>query len=187
MIRRSASLLVALSLLFAAAPLTPTGGFAPSTALAKGGGGNGGGNGGGHGGNGGNGTGGSHGNSADHAQSASAAGHGQTDDQAQAKAAARSTRASPAKLSAAARELGNLNAVHASATARANAAPTSMVGKIAAYETAMRQALAITNPASRALAINAARADLAAAANKPLTGAVVTRVDRILGLPTGRG
>ena len=36
--------------------------------------------------------------------------------------------------------LGRLNAAHASATARANAAPNSAVGRIAAYEEAVRKA-----------------------------------------------
>jgi len=83
----------------------------------------------------------------------------------------------------AANELGNLNAAHASATARGNAAPGSMVGQIAAYETAMKSALAIEDPAQRAAAITAARQDLALSANKQLTTTAVTRVDSMLGLP----
>ncbi|MBM3548838.1 MAG: hypothetical protein FJX54_17995 [Alphaproteobacteria bacterium] len=83
----------------------------------------------------------------------------------------------------AAASLGNLNAAHASATARANASPNSMVGQIAAYETAMKSALAIQDPAQRAAAITAARQDLALSANKSLTPAAITRVDSLLGLP----
>ncbi|MBL8696817.1 MAG: hypothetical protein JNK67_00505 [Alphaproteobacteria bacterium] len=85
--------------------------------------------------------------------------------------------------------LGALNAAHASPTARANAAPNSRVGRIAAYEDAMHVALAMpeATPAQRAAkadAIAAARAqELAAAANKPISPAVVARVDSLLGLP----
>ena len=83
----------------------------------------------------------------------------------------------------AANELGNLNAAHASANARSNAAPGSMVGQIATYEAQMKSALAIQDPAQRAAAITAARQDLALSANKQLTPAAITRVDSLLGLP----
>lgn len=198
---RSASLIVALSLVFTTASVDPFAGFGPSAAFAKGGGGNGGGNGGGHGGGNAGGNSGSHGNSAGHSQSSSHAQNGdsvgasRSDDatqdartraaQIQATATAHPSRISAAKADAVANELGNLNAAHASATARANAAPTSMVGRIATYDATMRQALTINDPVTRAYVINAARADLATVANKPLTASVVARVDRLLGLPTG--
>ncbi len=198
---RSAFLVLGLGLVFTAASVDPLSGFEPSVAFARGGGGNGGGNGGGHGGGSAGGNSGSHGNSAGHSQSSSHAQNGgsigasRSDDatrdartraaEIHATATAHPSQISAAKADAVANELGNLNAAHASATARANAAPTSMVGKIATYDAAMRQALTISDPITRAYAINAARGDLATVANKPLTASVVTRVDRLLGLPTG--
>ena len=85
--------------------------------------------------------------------------------------------------------LGALNAAHASPKALAHAAPTSRVGLIAAYDRAMLAALAMPTAtpaeiAARNAAIAAARQNqLAAAANKGLTPAVVSRVDALLGLP----
>ena len=85
--------------------------------------------------------------------------------------------------------LGALNAVHASPTAMAHAAPTSTVGMIGAYHSAMVTALAMpsttpTQIAARNAAIAAARSSLLAqAANKSLTPSVVTAVDQRLGLP----
>ncbi|WP_372624332.1 hypothetical protein [Falsiroseomonas sp.] len=85
--------------------------------------------------------------------------------------------------------LGGLNAARASATAQANAAPNSRVGMIAAYEQAMLAALSLpaTTPVEIGLrdqAIAQARAvELEAAANRPVTPAVVDRVDAMLGLP----
>ncbi|MBR0673655.1 hypothetical protein GXW76_20955 [Roseomonas soli] len=80
--------------------------------------------------------------------------------------------------------LGALNAAHASPTARANAAPNSRVGQIASYERAMVQALSIQDPIARDVAIARARSnELAAAANRPVSRDVVTRVDSLLGLP----
>ena len=85
--------------------------------------------------------------------------------------------------------LGALNAAHASPTALAHTAPTSRVGQIAAYDRAMLAALAMPTAtpaeiAARNAAIAAARQNqLAAAANKGLTPAVVSRVDALLGLP----
>jgi len=104
--------------------------------------------------------------------------------------------------------LGRLNASHASATALANAAPNSAVGKIAAYEkaltsyqsnstdqsdlTALKLLLAPdgtcpAGPCQTALAtvkldLASVEAALAAAANKPITAVVVTAVDTNLGL-----
>lgn len=59
---------------------------------------------------------------------------------------------------------------------------------IASYESAMARALAMpaATPAQRAArsgAIAQARGGLAAASNKPLSGAVVHQVDHLLGLP----
>lgn len=85
--------------------------------------------------------------------------------------------------------LGALNAAHASPRARDVAAANSRVGRIAAYENAMRDALAMPEAtqaqrAAKADAIAAARThELAAAANKPISPDVVTRVDSLLGLP----
>ena len=95
---------------------------------------------------------------------------------------------------ASASQLGALNAVHASATARAHAAPGSRVGVIASYERSMIRALAmpIETPAQRAVrsaAIGQARAQLSATANKPVTASVIRTVDRELDLvpaPYGR-
>lgn len=85
--------------------------------------------------------------------------------------------------------LGALNAAHASPTVLAHAAPKSRVGMIAAYDGGMLEALAMpaatpAQIAARNAAIAAARQDqLAAAANKGLTPAVVSHVDVLLGLP----
>lgn len=85
--------------------------------------------------------------------------------------------------------LGALNAAHANSEALGNAAPQSEVGKIAAYDNAMLAALALPDatPAEAAYRdqqIAAARATyLAAAANKPLSPAVVAKVDSLLALP----
>jgi hypothetical protein len=78
--------------------------------------------------------------------------------------------------------LGNLNAAHASPTARANASPNSMVGQIAAYEAQMIQAMTLQDATRRTAAITAAREQLALAANKPLTEDVIARVDGLLGI-----
>lgn len=78
--------------------------------------------------------------------------------------------------------LGNLNAAHASATARANASPNSMVGRISTYETQMHTALAIQDRSARNTAITAAREQLAQSANKPLTERNISRVDDMLGI-----
>jgi hypothetical protein len=82
-----------------------------------------------------------------------------------------------------------LNAAHASPTALAHASSTSTVGLIGAYHSAMVAALAMpaTTPAqvtARNAVIASARADLLTqAANKSLTPAVVSAVDRQIGLP----
>ena len=52
------------------------------------------------------------------------------------------------------------------------------------YNLAMIAALQIADPVARQQAIDAARASqLAAAANKPVSAAVVAQVDALLGLP----
>lgn len=85
--------------------------------------------------------------------------------------------------------LGSLNAAHASSKALAHASPTSTVGLIGAYHNAMVAALAMpaVTPAqvmARNAAIASARADLLAqAANKDLTPAGVSAVDKQIGLP----
>lgn len=85
--------------------------------------------------------------------------------------------------------LGALNAAHAAPTALANAAPNSRVGKVAAYDRAMLAALAMPAhtraqfQARQAAIARARRVELAAAANKSLSPAVVARVDQLLGLP----
>src|SRR5262249_59359811 len=108
--------------------------------------------------------------------------------------------------SATASALGALNASHASATALAHASPNSEVGKIAAYKQALTTVLSNnqvdltayetalqSDPDCTQSACLAARAqvtadlatvdaDLKAAANKPITTAVVTAVDTNLGL-----
>ena len=84
--------------------------------------------------------------------------------------------------SKAANELGTVHAAHASATARANASPNSMVGRIATYENQMNAALAIRDPIARNAAITQAREQLALSANKSLTPTAVARVDGLLGI-----
>ena len=79
-------------------------------------------------------------------------------------------------------ELGNLNAAHASANARARASSNSSVGHISSYETRMHNALAIQDPVARNAAITAARGQLAQSANKPLTPSAIARVDSLLGI-----
>jgi hypothetical protein len=74
-------------------------------------------------------------------------------------------------------ELGGLNADHASATARANAASGSRVGEVGTYETQMKSALAISDPTARTAAITKARQDLAQTTNKPLTSGAIAQLD----------
>jgi hypothetical protein len=82
----------------------------------------------------------------------------------------------------AASELGKLNAAHASATARDNAAANSAVGSIATYDKEMSAALAINNPTMRNAAIAAARQRLALNSNKDLTPSAAARIDSMLGI-----
>lgn len=200
------ALVTSLAALLAAAPVAVTSPDLTSHAFAKGGGeGGGGGNGGGNA----NGRdGGSPGNSAnapghtgERGNSANAPGQAVTspvlkDKGDTTRSQASTNRNTPAQTasvrsndraraearSKAANELGNLNAAHASATARANASPNSMVGRIATYENQMQAALAIQDPAARNAAITQAREQLAQSANKSLTPTAVARVDGLLGI-----
>ncbi len=88
--------------------------------------------------------------------------------------------------------LGNLNAAHASETARSHAAPNSMVGQIAAYEREMQAAIDSYNAATLGnnttaqqaslAAMAAAVQGLAAVANKDVTDDVVRSVNDLLGI-----
>jgi len=94
--------------------------------------------------------------------------------------------------------LGNLNAAHASATARANASANSMVGKIAEYEKTMREKIAAAtvltdekeDPSAKPMAVTkedltkTAIEQLGAISNKEVTPEVVAAVNAILGLDT---
>jgi hypothetical protein len=160
--------------------------FGPAAALAGSGNGgdHGGGNGGDHGG--GNAGGNSGGNGSGGGAQANAGGHGGAALDRSGQAAGRGHGGSAnGNLASAA---GNLNAAHASPNALAHAAPNSTVGRIATYNRAMVSALAMptgtrAQRAARRDAIATARMGLAGAANKPLSGAVVARVDQQLGLP----
>lgn len=85
--------------------------------------------------------------------------------------------------------LGALDAAHASPAAQAHAAPHSRVARITAYYRSMLVALAMpaTTPqqvVARDQSIALARStELAPAANKALSPAVVAKVDSLLGLP----
>jgi hypothetical protein len=72
-----------------------------------------------------------------------------------------------------------------SPTSRSAAPDDSLVEHVVTYETEMREALRIGNPAKRAEAILEARDRLADAADRPLPPQAVVQVDRLLGLPTG--
>jgi hypothetical protein len=102
-------------------------------------------------------------------------------DRAQDRSVRPATASATARVQAAS-ELGKLNAAHASATAEDHAASGSTVGHIATYETQMKAALAISDPAKRTAAITAARQELAASDNKQLTPSAVARVDGRLGI-----
>ena len=78
--------------------------------------------------------------------------------------------------------MGGLNADHASANARANASSNSRVGEIATYQSQMKAALAIQNPAQRNAAITSARQQLAQTTNKPLTSSAITNLDQQLNI-----
>lgn len=152
-----------------------------NVALAKGGNGGGKGGRGGHGGGHGRGHTGDHGNTASHDDDrrgigrghAKGHGHGPARGHNHANGNAR-TPGAPGEAGASASEnginaaaLGSLNASHASATARENASPKSMVGHIAAFADAVESEN-----------IDAAAEALAAKANKAITESVVTEVAR---------
>jgi hypothetical protein len=147
------------------------------TAYAKGeGGGNGGGNGGGHGsGNGGN-KGGSSSHSGmrdSHRSSAARSSHHKADPTTKSGV----TRASVTKDK---NTLGPLNAAHASATARANAAPNSSVGRIASYEQARDRALSISDPIKREEALDEAKDQLETAFNRTISEKEFQQIDNML-------
>lgn len=176
---RRAVLASCLGALLAVAPA-----LAGGVAFAKGG--NGGGNGGGHGGGAAAGAADTHGAGA-HASASQGRGSHSGTSHAFGGQAAHSHDHHGRGL-ASASQLGALNATHASATARAHAAPGSRVGVIATYERSMIRAQAIpaATPAQRAIrsaAITQARTQLSATANKPVTASVIRTVDRELGLP----
>lgn len=77
-------------------------------------------------------------------------------------------------------QLGALNAAHASARARQRASSKSAVGKIATYERAREQALAITDPTQRELALDAAVDQLDASFGRTLTTAQISKVNALL-------
>lgn len=92
--------------------------------------------------------------------------------------------AAPAGGSAkAANLLGMLSPARASSAAHPSASPAAMIGYVDTYETEMKTAVALQDPARRATAITAARANLALVANKQLTPAAIARIDGLLGLP----
>lgn len=182
--RRSASsrltpiLAVVAALGLAVVPLSPDRGLLLAEARGGGGGG-GGGQGGGPGGGHGAGQGAGHGHGNAFGQGVAAAARGERGGAEDGHAGGRGS-----GRGALAAQLGALNAAHASPVARANAAPESRVGMIAAYERAMIQALALPPGPERDAAILAARnTELAAAANRPVTAEVVAAVDALLGLP----
>lgn len=82
----------------------------------------------------------------------------------------------------AANQLGGLNAARASENAQANAAAGSRVGEVATYETRMRTAMAITDPARRDAAITDARRQLAQTSNKTLTADAIAQLDSTLNI-----
>src|SRR5690606_16702700 len=125
------------------------------------GGGNGGGNGGGHGG----GNGGGHGSGNGGNKGGNSSHSGMRDSHRTSAARSSHHRADPITKSGVTRAratkdqntLGPLNAAHASATARANAAPNSSVGRIASYEQARDRALSISDPIKREEALDEAK------------------------------
>ncbi len=162
-----------------------------ATAAAKGGGGGGGGgagggNGGGHGGGNGGGHGGGHGGGQGHGASAAAHGDGPGNGRGGgSKGQAQSDGVGKGKgQGSMASKLGSLNAAHASETARANAAPNSRVGQIAAYEQATLAAREAENDEAMIALEEAAAEALAAASNKNNSDdpAVVAAVNGLLGI-----
>ncbi|MFB8343712.1 Holotricin-3 precursor [Brucella cytisi] len=172
----SAGLAVSLSLL---PVLTDTN--HADTAYAKGeGGGNGGGNGGVHGGGNGSGNGGNKDGNSSHS--------GMRDSHRSSAARSSHHRADPITKSGVTRAsvtkdkntLGPLNAAHASATARANAAPNSSVGRIASYEQARDRALSISDPIKREEALDEAKDQLETAFNRTISEKEFQQIDNML-------
>lgn len=154
-----------------------TGGTHTDAAYAKGeGGGNGGGNGGGHGG----GHGGSKGGNSSHSGKADS--HRSSTNKSISHKSGSVTKSSVTKASATKDKntLGPLNAAHASATARANAAPNSAVGKIASYEQARDSALAISDPIEREQALDDAKDQLETAFNRTISEKEFSQIDSLL-------
>lgn len=150
------------------------------TSFAKDG--NGGGNGGGNsGGNSGGGSGGKGGGKSDHSGKGNASGKSKSNKAAQSKSEKRST-AKTANVVAVKEKntLGPLNAAHASATARAHAAPNSAVGKLAAYEQSREAALAVDDPVERQALLDQARLDLEAAFGTTISPDELAQVDNLL-------
>jgi hypothetical protein len=77
--------------------------------------------------------------------------------------------------------LGSLNAAHASPTARANAAPNSAVGAIAAFAEAIE-----SEELSNRQRVEAAAQALASKANKPITAPVVAEVANLTNVEVSR-
>lgn len=157
--------------------------YVGTPALAKdSGGGHGGGNGGGHGGgNGGNHGGGNGGHDAGHSgqgskgkSEAAKSRSAESDDDAEADTDDSTHTGKSGK------SLGALNAAHASATARAHAAPNSAVGRIAAYERERDEALAMTDEAERDAALDDAVADLEDAFGRKLSETQIAEINALL-------
>lgn len=94
---------------------------------------------------------------------------------ARSKAADKTADANAKAFHNAANILGKLNAMHASARAFAHANPNSTVGALATYQKNMTSA---TTDAQ----VIAARQQLAAATNKTLTSAAISKIDSTLGI-----
>ena len=62
------------------------------------------------------------------------------------------------------------------------AVPNSTIEQIAVYQSAMRQAMALKDPAQRQAGIDQARAQLMAGSKRPMTPEMAARVDSLLGL-----
>lgn len=150
-------------------------------AYAKGeGGGNGGGNGGGHGGGNGGGHGGNKGGNADHSGKGASQRSGATKSNHHKGGSGTKSNVAKASVPKDKNTLGPLNAAHASATARANAAPNSAVGKIASYEQARDSALAITDPMEREQALDEAKDQLETAFNRTISEKEFSEIDSML-------
>lgn len=142
------------------------------TSFAKGGngGGNGGGNSGDHG-----------GGKSDHSGKGNGSGKSKPGKSVQSKSEKRSTLKTTNVVAVKEKNtLGPLNAAHASATARAHAAPNSAVGKIAAYELSRDAALAVEDPVERQDLLDQAKLDLEAAFGTTISSVELAQVDALL-------